>query len=118
MPRSRLLWRGTQGLPEVEAAIARGEEVEITLPHDTHHALFAHLYPAAAPSDADSIDAVGGAELLHAMAGVAGLAELELLREPVRRARYWVELTSPLPHLELFPASVARPLRLRAAGGA
>lgn len=101
--RRYLQWRAENSLPEIEAAIARGDAVEIVLPQSAHHALYMHVMPGACSSEGAVVERRGGAELLHAMSSVAGLKELELLEEPVRRARYSVLLTSPEPTLELLP---------------
>ena len=103
MDRRYFQWRGADGLREIEGTLGRGEAAEITLPQSTHHALYVHVTPGARPAEGAVIDAHGGAELLHAMAEVAGLAELAALEEPVRRGRYCVLLHSPDPTLVLLP---------------
>lgn len=111
MDRRYFLWSGRDTLAEVTAAIARGEAVEISLPPDTHHALYMHVYPDARSPDSAAIDAEDGAELLHAISTVAGLHELDELEATVRRAGYRVALTSPSPNLELLPPAAPRALR-------
>lgn len=103
MDRRYLQWRAGEGLAEIEAAMARGEAVEITLPQSTHHALYMHVTPGARSSEGATLDAQGGAELLHAVSGVAGLEELSGLEEPARRVGYSVMLQSPDPTLVLLP---------------
>jgi hypothetical protein len=83
--------------------MGRGEAVEIALPQSTHHALYMHVTPGARSSEGVTLDTRGGAELLHAMSGVAGLEELVRLEEPARRAGYSVLLRSPDPTLVLLP---------------
>ena len=103
MDRRFLQWHADQTLPEVEAALARGDAVEIALPAGTHHALYMHLRPGAEPGEGASFNASGGPELLEALAGVAGLQDLAAFAEPLRGAGYSVVLASPEPTLILLP---------------
>ena len=111
MDRCYFQWRGAESLPEVLAALERGEAAEIALPQSTHHALYMHVTPQAQSAEGALVDARGGAELLHAIAGVAGLGELAALEEAVRRAGYAVHLHSPDPTLVLLPPD-EHPLRV------
>jgi hypothetical protein len=102
MDRRFLQWHA-EHLPEVEAALSRGDAVEIALPAGTHHALYMHMRPAAVPGEGASFEATGGAELLDALAGVAGLEDLARFVEPLARAGYSVMVSSPDPTLVLLP---------------
>ncbi|HEY5899842.1 MAG TPA: hypothetical protein VIV54_19910 [Burkholderiales bacterium] len=104
-------WRGRETLPEVKAAMARGDAVEIILPPDTHHALYMHIYPDGRSCDSAAIDASNGAELLHSIATVAGLQDLAELEQAVRISGYRTAITSPSPNLELVPPTASRALR-------
>lgn len=103
MDRRFLQWHADRTLPEVEAAMTRGDAVEIALPAGTHHALYMHMRPGAAPGEGASFQATGGPELLEALAGVAGLQDLAAFAEPMRRAGYSLMLASPEPTLVLLP---------------
>ena len=100
MDRRYFQWPAQDSLPEIEAAIARGDAVEIALPQGAHHALCMHMAPRA---DAAQVNAQGGPEVLRAIAGVAGLDGLARFEEPLRRSAYSVGLHSPDPTLVLLP---------------
>lgn len=91
----RLIWRGAEILVEVSAAIDAGRQVEITLPANFHHALFVRLQKHNAAVDVERLDETGTAELVHAIAGVAGLEDLDRLVAPLRRRNYVVHLADP-----------------------
>jgi hypothetical protein len=103
-----LRWPGAGTLQAARRAIRDGNPVEIELPLEMHSALHSHLHPEAAAGPVDRLEADGGAELLGAIATVAGLEELDGLRAAVRRARYRVRITSPEPVLQLQPPERAR----------
>ena len=92
-----------ESLPGIEAALARGEAVEIALPQSAHHALYMHVTPGARSSEGARLDANGGAELLRAMSGVAGLEGLSTLEAHARSAGYSVLVHSPDPTIVLLP---------------
>ena len=105
-PHHSVLWPGEEALAKAQAAISRGEAVDIVLPASEHHALCLCLSTdASAP-----LDVAGGADLLARMAALRGLADLEDLAPAVRRAGYRAELGGPPPVLSLMPpdASGAR----------
>ena len=114
MDRRYFQWQAQAGMPDIEAAIERGDAVEISLPQSAHHALYMHVTPHARSSEGARLDASGGPELLDAMARVAGLQDVALLVEPVRRAGYAVVLQSPDPTLVLLPSG-QQPLRVSSA---
>lgn len=108
MDRRYFQWPAHDSLPAIEAAIARGDAVEIALPQGAHHALCMHMAPRA---DAAQVNAQGGAEVVRAIADVAGLDELARLEEPLRRSGYSINLSSPDPTLVLLPPE-HHPLRI------
>ena len=111
MDRRYVLWGADASRGEIEAALARGDAVEITLPQGVHHALYMHVAPQPSAAEGARVDAQGGVELLHALSTIAGLEELAALEEPVGRAGYSVVLQSPDPTLVLLPPE-HHPLRI------
>ena len=103
-----LRWPGSGTLQAARKAMREGGDVEIELPLEMHSALHSHLHPQAAAGPVDRLEVDGGAELLGAVATVAGLEELEGLRTAARRARYRVRITSPEPVLRLEPPERAK----------
>ena len=99
-----ILWPGEEALAEAQAAIARGETVDIVLPASEHHALFVCLSIDASAR----LEVADGADLIARMAALRGLADLDQLAPAVRRAGYRAELAGPPPILSLVPASRAR----------
>jgi hypothetical protein len=95
-----LLWRGPASLPEVHAALARGDRIVLVLPQALHHALAVRL-----SADAASVDVSGDPEILRSLAALRGLEALGDLVGPLRAARYSVSVTSPEPLLRLAPAA-------------
>ena len=98
-----LRWPGADTLKAARAAIRNGIAVEIELPLEVHYALYKHLNPGRAHAPSENIDVSGGAELLGAVAAVAGLQDLQQLETAVRKGRYRARLTSPEPRLRLMP---------------
>ncbi len=91
----KLIWRGAETQVDSSAAIDKGRQVEITLPANFHHALYVRLHPQEAATGVERLDETGGAELVHAMAGVAGLEDLDRLVAPLQRRGYRVRLADP-----------------------
>jgi hypothetical protein len=102
-----LRWQGAQSIKAARDAIAAGRRVEIELPLEDHYALYRHLYPQVKRAAA-KIDASGGAELLAAIADVAGMDDARKLSAAVARANYRVRVTSPEPLLALIPPAKKR----------
>jgi hypothetical protein len=98
-----LRWPGTDTLKAARAAIRSGMAVEIELPLEVHYALYKHLHPGRPHAPSEDIDVSGGAELLGAVATVAGLEDLQQLEPAVRKSHYRVRLNSPEPRLTLTP---------------
>jgi hypothetical protein len=102
-----LVWGSARCIDGALEALARGDYVEMVLPADTHHALFAHLYPAADRGAPENLDIRGAPQMVSRMATVAGLGGLERLEAPLARAGYRVGLSTPPPVLRLLPPSAA-----------
>lgn len=94
-----LTWRGRETVDAAQAAIVDRHDVEVQLPADFHHAMFARFYPDAAPGTVEALDVQGGAEILARAADIRGLDALAQLQEPVRRGHASVRLVSPSPKL-------------------
>ena len=99
----KLTWSGRETAAPVIEALHRQAKVEITLPSSMHHALFGRLYPDADAAALETVDASGGAELIVALATLAGLEAMAELAEPLTRAGYRLHLRSPGPVLSLIP---------------
>jgi hypothetical protein len=97
-----LMWRGEETIQEAVAAVDAGRPVSVILPENFHHALYGRLRPGDDRSHVETLDVSGGAEILEAMAGVAGLEQLRALAQPVRARGYRVRLGDPAA-LELTP---------------
>lgn len=93
-----LLWAGAGSVRAAKRAIGAGNCVEISLPQGVHHALLERLH------EGDVVDVRNGAEILPALASVAGLEEFRNLEAAVRRAGYRVRVKSPDPVVWLVPA--------------
>ena len=91
----RLIWQGAATQIEASAAIDAGRQVEITLPANFHHALFVRLHTHEAAVEVERLDETGNAELVRAMAGLAGLEDLHRLVAPLQRRNYQVRLADP-----------------------
>ena len=90
-----LLWRGTDTVHAVQRAIDEDRLVEVTLPNNMHHVLFAHFHPQETGAGAKVLDVTGGPELLETIADIAGLKEWDELVEPARDHGYLVQLSNP-----------------------
>ena len=80
-----LSWRGEPSVHAAREAMKKGRTLAIALPLGTHHALFRHLHPEAAPGAPETFETEGGPELLARIATVAGLAALAGLAGTARR---------------------------------
>jgi hypothetical protein len=103
-----LRWPGTDTLKAARAGIRSGVAVEIYLPLEVHYALYKRLNAEGQQAPAEAIDVSGGAELLGPIASIAGLQEVGELELALRKARYRVRLTSPVPRLRLAPPGDVR----------
>jgi hypothetical protein len=99
----RLDWSGRDTLVAGRAALARGLPVEIHLPANYHHALFARIHPEAAPAGAETLDVQGGPELLAKIAEIDGLQEFGLLFTPASETQARVHIRSPSPTVIVAP---------------
>ncbi len=73
---------------EIAAGLAENGRVEVLLPSNFNHALFAHFYPDA-PAGVEAFDINGGAEVLQRAAELDGLDDMRALQRWVaeRQAR-------------------------------
>jgi hypothetical protein len=90
-----LPWHGHETIAAVPVLLAQGQQLEITLPANYNHSLFAALHPHAPPAHPEQIDVSGGPELLTNIATVAGLEEFSELTETLKAARAGVRIVSP-----------------------
>ena len=98
-----LRWSGPATVRELRRALKRRALVRLALPLETHHALFRHLNPGAAPGVSEHYVVEGDAALLPRIATVAGLEALAELEAPARAAAYRVVLDTTDPLLTLSP---------------
>lgn len=99
---NRLLWRDRQSTREARKALAEFGRVELDLPPNFHHALFAHLQPRAeAGHRPEVLDIEGHAELLRRIADIQGLDDLAELADMVAEADGSVRVRSPSPTITL-----------------
>lgn len=88
--------------------MARGR-VELQLPPDFHHVLYAKMQPVP-PNNLELVDVEGGAELLEEIAHIKGLSMVGELIETVKATGAFVQVVSPgpliiltLPHKATHP---------------
>lgn len=102
-----LLWRGTETIGAACDTLARHGRVEVQLPTDFHHAVFARLHPHAPPGQVEEVDVSGGAELIARISSIPGLDALARLEQPVAAAHARVRVVSPSPKLLITAPSAA-----------
>ena len=100
-------WRGEATIPEISEALSDNGRVDLVLPANFNHALFAHLYPGTA-AGAEEIDIQGGPELLHSVAGVDGLDDLLALKDLAEAVDARIRIISP-PRLIMTRGEAASP---------
>ena len=96
-PVNRVRWSGTVSVAEVEATLERCGHVEIQLPPDFHHALYVRINPDAGVARVEQIDVSDGLDLLHKVASIRGLDDINALEATVRDHHARVHLLSPVP---------------------
>ncbi|NIP71825.1 MAG: hypothetical protein GWO16_01775 [Gammaproteobacteria bacterium] len=102
----RLMWEGSETVHAATEALRRNEDVELELPGNFHHALFAHMYPDAASGALEDVDMTGGAELIARLAELKGLEPLVELSKEVAKTPAEVYVQSPVPKIIIrFPVS-------------
>lgn len=101
-----LRWAGSETMETASTLVAQGQDFEIELPANLHHALFAHLHPGARAGEPEQVDAVGGPHLLTRVAEIAGFSPLAELIDQLDRQGATVHVVSPLPKVivEFKPA--------------
>ena len=82
----KFMWPAASIVTDAASAIRAGDHVEIALPDSFYHAVFRHLHPEAEAGDVETIDVVGGSEVLAKLASIAGLESLSELQEEVEHA--------------------------------
>lgn len=97
-----LLWRGSETIDAAKTALANRVDVELHLPAGFHHAVFSRFAAPAVAAGMESVDIVGGAELLTRLADIRGLEPLVRLETPVLRARATVHVVSPSPTIAII----------------
>ena len=100
-------WRGETTIPEISEALNDNGRVDLVLPANFNHALFAHLYPGTA-AGVEEIDIQGGPELLHSVAGVDGLDDLLALKDLAEAVGARIRIISP-PRLIMTRGEAAPP---------
>ncbi|MFA7386947.1 MAG: hypothetical protein WCZ87_04725 [Thiohalobacteraceae bacterium] len=100
-------WRGEATLPEISEALNDNGRVDLVLPANFNHALFAHLYPGTT-AGAEEIDIQGGPELLHSVARVDGLDDLLALKDLAETVDARIHIISP-PRLIMTRGEAASP---------
>lgn len=99
---NRLLWRDRQSTREAREALAEFGRVELDLPPNFHHTLFAHLRPRAeAGHRPEVLDVEGPAELLRRIADIQGLEDMAELAELMGQVNGSVRVRSPSPTITL-----------------
>lgn len=96
---TNFLWEGSQTLAAVRAAMNERRDVELQLPADLHHSVFVHLKSAGDHSAAESVDVIGGSELLRRLARIDALAPLAELERSLGSAHAQVRVVSPSPKI-------------------
>ena len=93
----RLMWEGRTTLDALLGLAEARVDFEVQLPPDYHFTLYRHLFPHAAPSEAETIDLSGAADLLDKIAEIPGLQELAELTTPLAANQARVRILSPGP---------------------
>lgn len=107
MRKIEIEWRGEATIPEISEALNDNGRVDLVLPANFNHALFAHLYPDT-EAGAEEIDIEGGPELLRSVAGVDGLDDLLALKDLAETVDARIHIVSP-PRLIMTCGAPASP---------
>ena len=99
----RLLWNGAATAQTIKSMFRHSARIEVELPDNYNHALFARLHSGASPTQPERIDVSGGAELLARIAEVKGLEGFAELAEPVAKWCASVHVQSPPKVLIVVP---------------
>lgn len=101
----KFMWPAASIVTDAASAIRAGDHVEIVLPASFHHAVFRHLHPEADAGSTETLDVVGGSEVLAKLASIAGLEGLSELQKEVEHAGFQVSLFGAPPVLRISPPS-------------
>lgn len=107
MRLTEIEWQGDSSLVEIAAGLEENGKVEVLLPSNFNHALFAHFYPDA-PAGIEALDINGGAEVLQRAAELDGLEDLRALQRWVAERQARVQLLSP-PRIVIRRAQTDEP---------
>lgn len=88
-------WRGKETIDAVLARLVPPARIEIVLPQNYNHALFAHLNPDAPPAQLEDLNIEGDVALLNVISGIKGLEDLAGLIGPLARLDATVTVLSP-----------------------
>ncbi|MBU1395176.1 MAG: hypothetical protein KKE84_03415 [Gammaproteobacteria bacterium] len=88
-------WRGKETVDAVLGNLLPPARVEIVLPVNYNHALFAGLNPEADTAQTEELDIEGDVMLLRKVAGLRGLEDLAALIEPLSGLAATVTVLSP-----------------------
>ncbi|MHB1215939.1 MAG: hypothetical protein ACYCY9_13240 [Thiobacillus sp.] len=88
-------WRGKQTVDEILGSLVPPTRVEIMLPLNFNHALFARLCPDDASAQAEVLNIEGDETLLRTIATLRGLEDLAALIEPLSGLEARVTVLSP-----------------------
>jgi len=88
-------WRGKETVDAVLGNLLPPARVEIVLPVNYNHALFAGLNPEADTAQMEELDIEGDVMLLRKVAGLRGLEDLAALIEPLSGLAATVTVLSP-----------------------
>lgn len=88
-------WEGSETIDAVQAKLASPARIEITLPPEYNHELFAQLMPDAPPGRAEQLDMEGDVGLLRVVARIEGLEDLASLIGPLSRLSARVKMRTP-----------------------
>lgn len=96
----RVSWTGIGPIDEVERTLRDRGRVDVELPAEFHHAIYAHFHPGGRRgAHAEQLDEEGGAELLGRVAEVGQLAAIAGLIPLVTERHGNVHVYSPAPHI-------------------
>lgn len=109
MRKMEIEWQGESTVPEVAGGLKMCDRIELSLPNNFNHALFAHFYPNAVPG-VEELNIHGGAEVLRRAAEVDGLEDLQALVDLVVDEQAHVRIISP-PRIIISRDATDEPLR-------
>jgi hypothetical protein len=99
LPLIHIRWSGDESVDIACKLVLERHSVELDLPLNLHHALFAHLFPDASPADPEEVDISGDVALLKRAAEIGGFGNLGRLIEPVSQTGARIHIQSPPPRI-------------------